>query len=147
MKIIHIDMDGVLADYNKRKTESLERNPGILYPQCEYDFFRKLEPIKGALEAVNALKNSSLYDPYIATRPSQKNPLSYTEKRMWTEEVLGEWWIDRLQLVPHKELLKGDYLIDDNVEGAGQSEFEGELIHFASEKFPSWEEVIRYLGP
>ena len=35
-------------------------------------------------------------------------------------------------------------LIDDALEH-GQSEFEGELVHFGSTKFPDWKTVVDYL--
>jgi 5'(3')-deoxyribonucleotidase len=43
-----------------------------------------------------------------------------------------------------KSLLKGEYLIDDT-NTAGQSDFEGEWIHFGSDKFPNWDSVVEYL--
>lgn len=45
---------------------------------------------------------------------------------------------------PDKSLLKGDYLIDDQG-NAGQENFEGEWIHFKTEKFPDWKSVVDYL--
>jgi 5'(3')-deoxyribonucleotidase len=47
-------------------------------------------------------------------------------------------------MAPNKSFLKGDYLIDD-MGNAGQEEFEGEWIHFKTEKFPNWETVVEYL--
>jgi hypothetical protein len=43
-----------------------------------------------------------------------------------------------------KNLCKGDYLIDDRGKN-GTSEFEGEWIHFGSERFPNWDSVVAYL--
>jgi len=42
-----------------------------------------------------------------------------------------------------KSLLKGDYLIDD-MDGNGQSNFEGEWLHFGSKNYPDWESVVNY---
>jgi len=39
----------------------------------------------------------------------------------------------------------GDYLIDDHASGRGQEDFQGELIHFGSEKFPDWKVILNYL--
>ncbi len=39
---------------------------------------------------------------------------------------------------------QGDYLIDDR-EKNGTSEFKGEWLHFASERFPDWDSVLAYL--
>jgi hypothetical protein len=41
-------------------------------------------------------------------------------------------------------LLKGSYLIDDTT-AHGNSEFEGELIQFGTDKFNSWKDVTNYL--
>lgn len=41
-------------------------------------------------------------------------------------------------------MIKGDYLIDDRLVN-GVEKFEGELIHFGSEKFKGWKEVLEKL--
>ena len=53
----------------------------------------------------------------------------------------------KLILSPNKALLKGDFLIDDMINGKGQEDFEGELIAFGSEKYPNWKSVNKKLGP
>ena len=50
----------------------------------------------------------------------------------------------RLIISHHKDLCKGDYLIDDRVKN-GDGEFEGELIMYGSDRFPDWMSVINYL--
>ncbi|MDR2556874.1 MAG: hypothetical protein LBC49_04090, partial [Bacteroidales bacterium] len=50
----------------------------------------------------------------------------------------------RLIISHHKNLNRGDYLIDDRTRN-GAGEFEGELIQFGSERFPDWKTVIHYL--
>ena len=44
----------------------------------------------------------------------------------------------------HKNLNKGDYLIDDRTKN-GADKFEGEHIHFGKGKFLIWADVISYL--
>ena len=51
----------------------------------------------------------------------------------------------RLILCHQKQLLMGDYLIDDR-RFNGASEFKGEWIHFGSESFPNWESVLKYFN-
>ena len=51
----------------------------------------------------------------------------------------------RLILSHHKELNHGDYLIDDRLKN-GADKFQGELIHFGSDKFPDWDAVVVYLS-
>lgn len=45
-------------------------------------------------------------------------------------------------LSPDKGLLKGDFLIDDHIDGKGQERFEGRLIQFGSGEFPDWAAVL-----
>jgi small multidrug resistance pump len=45
-----------------------------------------------------------------------------------------------------KNLNAGDYLIDDRTAN-GAGEFKGEHIHFLSEKFKNWNDVLNYLIP
>ena len=44
----------------------------------------------------------------------------------------------------HKDLNKGDYLIDDSIKN-GAAEFIGEHIRIHSDKFPDWKSVIKYI--
>ncbi|GAB3479455.1 5' nucleotidase, NT5C type [Marinomonas epiphytica] len=124
----------------------IQREPKVLYPQSQHGFFANLEPIPNAIESVKLLINSEHFDPYILTAPSIKNPLCYTEKRIWIEKYFGLEFVNKLIFSPKKCLLKGRYLIDDNVQGKGQDGFDGELIHFGSATFPRWKEVIPYLN-
>lgn len=146
MKIVYIDMDDTLCDFSGAYLKALSNNPGIRYPQSQYRFFADLQPIDGAIETVSDLIRSDEYDPFILSAPSTRNPLSYAEKREWIEAHLGYGFCKRLILCAYKGLLKGDVLIDDNIEGKGQEYFEGELIHFGSDAFPDWAAVRRSLG-
>jgi 5'-nucleotidase len=145
MKIVYIDMDDTLCDYRGAHQQALIANPAMSFPQAEFGFFAGLNPIIGAIEGVKKLMDSSIYKPYILTAPSIKNPLSYTEKRIWIESHLGMEVVERLIISPDKSLLRGDYLIDDIKEGKGQDGFEGILIHFGSEECPDWESVMNML--
>jgi len=137
--IVYIDMDGVLCDF---KSAYDAKKHIIKYPQAEFDFFRKLKPIEGAIDAFNALFEK--FDTYILTAPSIYNPICYMEKRLWVEDYLGLRAVEKLILSNHKELLIGDYLIDDNCKGQGQDGFKGKLIHFGSDKVKSWSDVMMY---
>jgi 5'(3')-deoxyribonucleotidase len=144
-KIVYIDMDDTLADFMGAYEEARENNPIMMFPQAEYGFFANLQPLKDAVESVKILLDSEHFSPYILTAPSTINPLCYTEKRIWVEQHLGMEMVERLIISPDKSLLKGDYLVDDILEGKGQENFEGELIQFASSKYPGWHSVMAYL--
>lgn len=152
-KILWIDMDGVLANFEKGvelKTvdpfikefykSSPDRIPGI---------FRELPPIEGAVEAVYQLYESGKYDMYIATAAPWGNPESATDKRYWIERNFGRMFRKKMAVTHLKHLLVGDYLIDDRtVNGAGdfgKLTGRGEHIHFGVGNFQSWKDVVDYL--
>jgi 5'(3')-deoxyribonucleotidase len=128
-KIVYFDMDGVLCQYTKRFNEELERNPKIQFPQATYGFFVNLEPHDMMVALYKALEKNEYYEVYILTAPSYLNPLCYTEKRVWVENHIGLKAAQSMIISGYKNLLKGDYLIDDNIIGRGQDQFEGKLLH------------------
>jgi 5'-nucleotidase len=132
-KILLIDMDGVLAENKSEDFEITKRQP---------QFFIKKKPIKGAVEAFKFL--SKIYDCHIVSTPVWSNPLCWKEKREWVDQHLGSEATKRLTLTHNKQLVMGDYLIDDSLKH-GVMESKSEHIHFGSEQFPNWESVINYL--
>ena len=145
-KIVYVDMDDVLCQFREAYREAVAKNPAIQFPQSQYGFFANLLPVKGGIETVKQLIASDRYDPYILTAPSIRNPLCYLEKRVWIEQHFGIEFVKKFIISPNKALLKGQYLIDDNVTGKGQDGFEGEVIHFGSQRFPDWASVGALLG-
>lgn len=141
-KRIYVDMDGVLCNFYKAAKQALTKNPKQKYPQAQWGFFLKLEEIPDAIDSFNKLKES--YDVWILTRPSFRNVNCYTEKAQWVWDHLGYDVLEKTIISGDKSLLKGDYLIDDQL-NANQENFEGELIRFGSEKFPNWKTIINYL--
>ena len=137
-------MDDTLCDYQAAYNNVKKQNPSIQYPQSQPNFFLSLEPLANAIDALKFLLVNEQFDPYILTAPSIQNPLSYTEKRLWVEKHLGMEYVERLIISSNKSLLKGDFLIDDYIEGKGQESFEGQLIHFASKNYPDWNSIISF---
>lgn len=137
-------MDDVLCDFKTAHKKAIQSNPEIKFPQSQHDFFRQLKPIKGGIEAVKFLHSNEKFQVYILTAPSIRNPLCYTEKRLWIEDYFGLEMVNRLIISPNKGLNKGHYLIDDYKSGKGQENFEGNLLHFGSETFKNWKQVLMY---
>jgi len=135
-------MDGVLANFKLSYDNDILSNPTQPYPQSQYGFFLNLKPIEGAIESVNMLKTK--FDVWILTRPSIYNLSCYTEKAQWVRNNLGLEMQNKTIICTNKSLLKGRFLIDDQLEH-GQSEFEGEHIHFGSAKYSDWNSVTNYL--
>jgi 5'-nucleotidase len=140
--IVLIDMDGVLADFDKRKAELEVRGfKGESIFKHE-DAYKDLEPIPGAIEAWDQLQNE--YETYILSTPPWGNPQGWAEKRIWVEKYLGPTAKKKLILGHHKGLVKGDYLIDDRIAN-GVADFGGKHIHFGDSKFPNWKAVLDFL--
>lgn len=142
MKIVYIDMDGVLADFEK----------GIGRPGHEWDapemfvpgFFRRLEVLPGAKEAVGKLLTFSQLDVYIATKPTTKALGCATEKFQWIEEHFPDL-LRKMFITCDKGHLNGDYLIDDDISAWGQK-FKGTFVHF--DQFNSeeaWKKIVEYM--
>jgi len=123
-------MDNVLADYKSAYLQAIEKCPDMKYPQSQYGFFLDLNPIEGGIEGVKSISNLG-YTVYFASAPSFRNPMCLAEKNMWIRKYFGDDWTKKLILIYKKNLLKGDYLIDDDVKN-GQTEFEGCHIHFGT---------------
>lgn len=146
MLTVYVDMDDVLCDYSTKISEVKANGSDNPFPQSEPGFFRSLEPTKGALGALEELRSRKDIDLYILTAPSTKNPLSYTEKRLWVEDKFGYEMTLKLIICSNKGLLKGDILIDDHASGRGQEFFDGKLIHFGQNEYPNWDAVLEYFA-
>ena len=138
-KVIYVDMDGVLADYNGRCKE-LNVDPNNT--DNIDGFFRSLKPLPGAIEAYRKL--NKIYDVYVLSTAPWENVTALNDKNAWIKEYLPEAY-KRVIYTHNKNLCMGDYLIDDRIKN-GAGEFTGELIHFGSEKFPDWDAVLKYIG-
>jgi 5'-nucleotidase len=148
-KILYIDMDGVLADFNSAATIWLNNNPDAahLYKGWEdhiHGIFRDLRPIEGALYSVNKLYDSGKYDMFIATAAPWSNPQSLSDKRYWIEKHFGDMFRRKIFTTHRKDLLIGDYLIDDRIKN-GAGEFRGELLLFGGNHYPDWEAILKKL--
>lgn len=144
-KIIYVDMDGVLVDFEsginslsdvelKLYENKLDEVPGI---------FSRMTPIKGALESFK--KISEHFDIYILSTAPWENPTALNDKLAWVKKYIGETANRRVIFSHNKHLIIGDYLIDDRKTN-GAAEFKGKHIHFRSDEFPNWDAVLNYLN-
>ena len=68
MKIIYIDLDGVVADFDKGKKEHPLGNvtPYIGRPDKIPGVYETLDPITNSIESVNKLLNKEGFEPYVS---------------------------------------------------------------------------------
>jgi 5'(3')-deoxyribonucleotidase len=145
-KTLYIDMDNVLVDFSSGMDAC---DPALLkqyegHPDEIPGIFGLMQPMPGAVEAYREL--SEIFDTYIASTAPWNNVQAWTEKRIWVEAYLGEPAQKRLILTHHKNLLRGDFIVDDRTR-RGVDRFEGEHVHFGTERFPNWATVLEYLRP
>lgn len=146
-KIVYIDMDGVLVDLvnavYQNNVHALGDDSFDIGAAIDNDVmsFYNAKPIKGAVKAFQELSKDERFDVYILSTAPWANPESLTAKRVWVETHLGEAANRRLILSHHKNLMIGDYLIDDRPNN-GAAEFKGELIKFGNDQYPDWASVL-----
>lgn len=149
-KIILIDMDGVLADFesaflerfrakfpqhtyipiNKRvefhihKDYPKELQEDVLSIYTSAGFFQNLPAIDGAVSAVKEIEKKGHY-VYFCTTSINQYVNCVLEKYKWIEQKFGYEWTKKIILTKDKTLVYGDILIDDKPEHTGS-------------KAPSW---------
>ena len=156
-KIVYIDMDGVLVDFGKAIDDWFVNHPHLedrykTFPDHIQGLFRIAPPIKGAIEAVKKLHESGKYELFIATSAPWGNPQSNTDKRFWIEDYFGNIFHKRMFITHRKDLLMGDYLIDDRLKN-GAGDFKGKLLRFGYDwendnkpnEYPDWDSILDYL--
>jgi len=146
-KIVYVDMDGTLVDFLSAKP----RVPAAQWEKYEAEgrlddipgIFALMDPMPHAIESYMWLAGH--FDTYILSTAPWANPSAWSDKLLWVCRHLDDVAHKRLILTHHKDLNRGDFLIDDRPEKRGAGEFKGELVHFGSERFPDWPAAMEYM--
>nr|XP_009664498.1 PREDICTED: 5'(3')-deoxyribonucleotidase, cytosolic type isoform X2 [Struthio camelus australis] len=105
----------------KAKVASIYESPG---------FFLGLDPIPGAIEAMQEMIHMQDIEVFICTSPLRKYEHCILEKYKWVEKHLGPEFVERIILTRDKTIVSADLLFDDKdtIRGA--------------ELNPSWEHIL-----
>ena len=135
--VVLVDMDGTIADFDSRAYALMAaRHPDVampVYKQREFPlsrglpaaqrpllevlfkeegFFREMQPIEGAVAALNEMVAAGI-DVRLCSSPLSSSPCCVMEKVEWAVAHLGKSWVDRIILTRDKTLVRGDILLDD----------------------------------
>lgn len=139
--IIFLDMDGPLANFDGAITSNIKPDPPEMF---EPGFFRNLQVVDGAKEAVAQIIANPRFEVYIGSKMTSKVTTCASEKMEWIKEHFPEL-LRNMALVCDKKLLRGDILIDDDRDRWADS-FDGWFIHFNNDNSKeSWQQVLRFL--
>jgi 5'(3')-deoxyribonucleotidase len=140
-KIIFVDLDGVLADFDAAITSG----PGFDPPEMFVPgFFRNLAVTPGSKEAIATLLANPNYEVYVGSKHTSKVTTCTSEKVEWVKEHFPAL-LRNMVLCCDKKLLRGDILIDDDLERWGHV-FVGTFIHFdRTNHAESWKKVLEIL--
>ena len=143
-KIVYVDMDNVLVNFQSGIDRLPEKIKALHYPDLDDvpGIFSLMDPMPMAVESFLELLEK--FDTYILSTAPWKNSSAWSDKVEWVQRYLGQPATKRLILTHHKNLNRGDFLIDDRVKhGAGK--FVGEHIQFGRPPYPDWPAVMTYL--
>jgi Predicted esterase len=98
----------------------------------------------GMQKAVEVLAKD--YDLHVVAGAAYNSPETAAESFRWCEANLGVPVWNRLTVTNHKNLLLADYLIDAEPEACGGKDFMGTLVHFGSDSFKTWEDVLVFFS-
>ena len=143
--ILYIDLDGVMVDLESHAVH--RHGPDAInhigkLTSVDRDLFKDPPAIPGAIEAVKRL--SEYFDIYFLSTAPWSNVNAWSDKRRWVQKNLGKFAHKRLILSHRKDLMIGDYLIDDRTAN-GAGEFRGQHIQFGQAPYNTWNEVATYL--
>lgn len=149
-KIVYVDMDGVLVDFESGvdKVDEATKEKYCYHQDDIPKVFSLMEPMPDAIESFKKLFNDPRYDVYILSSVPWANESAASDKVAWVKkhlEPVVSGVRKRLILSSHKHLNHGAYIIDDRFRN-GVSEFQGHHLHFGSEAIPDWKAVLKFFG-
>lgn len=123
------------------------------------DVYRGTKPVPGAIEALKVLNEK--HDVYLVTATTRKreNAREFTDKFFWILNHLPFFDPQKIIMINHKHLLKGDVIIDDRLKNLkndiktkilftayhNKSITQDELTAAGAVRVSDWDEVLKFL--
>lgn len=130
-RIVFIDMDDTIVDFKsgidviKEYAEYRHKDPNSFNENWDEvpGIFSHMKPIEGAIDAVSKLADH--FEVHILTTAPWLNPSAWADKLTWIHNHFGDHeeavFHKKVTVSHNKQLLRGDYLIDDRYQnGAGE---------------------------
>lgn len=119
-KIVYFDMDNTIVNFMSG-VNKMEFNE---YYEGEFDnipyVFSKMEPIPEMVKLLKDMFDDDRYDVYLLSTAPWENSSAWADKNEWVKNYIP-FMKKRLILTHNKNLVMGDYLIDDRTaNGAGE---------------------------
>jgi 5'-nucleotidase len=156
-KILYIDMDGVIVDLQSGINQWGLDNPTLYKkyykdsPDTIPNLFKDPKPIDKSIVSVLKLIESGKYEIFIATASPNDNDTAASEKILWIKKYFGDLFDRKIFILHRKDLLIGDYLIDD-MKRNGDADFKVELLSFGYNyetnevnEYPDWDSILEKL--
>jgi 5'(3')-deoxyribonucleotidase len=153
---IFIDMDGVLADFDRWRAEVKDIYPEAVNDETLWDavkevdhFYLKLKPCKDALALMDFLR--SLHAPLciLTALPRRATvPQAESDKREWVKKFIDphlEFKIGPFSRDKHEHCIPGSLLIDDNQRNVEQWQQKGGYAIFYQGLEQTQEEILDLL--
>ncbi len=96
-------------------------------------FFGEQEPYDGAIEVIKALMDEFGDEIIIGTKPPASSKYAYTEKFYWIQKQFQDHFAKRkikFAATPDKDVLNGDFIIEDSVKNVERSKGVHKIILF-----------------
>jgi 5'(3')-deoxyribonucleotidase len=154
--ILFIDMDMVLVDFHTGWQNFNRHHPRAAQHYLDTDtkfipgIYRYMDPMSDAIPII--LDLAMRFRIFFVSSVPSENHTAYVDKLEWLQRHFGRAMPDvaeRFIATPRKDLLRGDYLIDDGYEAEkhGIREFQGTLLLFGEgHAFGTWVDVEEYFA-
>ena len=140
--MIFVDMDGVIADYDKMMQQTSMSGEEL---KMVRGIYTKLDVVPGAKEGIARLIEKGFHIQ-VATKIPDHNPYAATEKLLWLNNHFPEL-IPNVTITNNKGILgsKNDFIIDDRIHKAKIHNFKGIVLHFGPDGlYHTWNDIIKF---